>query len=834
MNNTAPEHCNSTKNEQPTQPQTTNKNQHQDHQQGGMTTSTTTTAAFAQVPVPVPARASDDGKETTTTKKNIRYAERRRTSTCIFADRVAQLSVDTYKSLIPESERPPQTCIATIVAHYRGRTTDDDDDVRGTSDDCDCDGDGDGDNDDPTGDESSTTIRRNRKGVLRVISLGVGTKFLPESILNTEIMNSNHNTNNKDHNERNNRERKPASPASTKSASSTKNEYQERNHNQWQGQDEKDLPYGCRVRDLHAEILARRAFRRYLTSEIHHDMTNNNSIGSKDHDKKNQNWFSILVRSKSISTDGGNDGCDECKHSNSADGGCDDGNSSSSSSSNTNNSKIKMRHKYKLRPGVTLHLYTSSAPCGNATLKRFCKMSKEKFRDDLGEDEWPDQKLQSSSVNISLSSSHEPFFGHSKKLGEFSLLIKKDNSTVSRSGSDATLDKNLTNARRSYDNGGNNGLKNLNDGNCDKIESGDNISSDELVSNGKKRSRSAAAAATNDENDNVEEPPSSSSNGHPSIPNYNEDEQNNNGKSNNNNTDKNSRRKPKLWPADQSDDWTPPGTTIVGFRDKGSIHTCSDKILRWNVLGLQGSLLSSLLDEPLYLSTLTVGRKLSGAICRRAVCCRLGHGPFVCMPVATSVSTASKNSSDGLNTSDLCRQEEQRRRTYGNMYRLNHPSIMGTSVYLDETGVVETNPESHGQDVRFHSSSCWAWWNDVEKPFPSTGGSLECIDGATGFMLKGDDDDDNLDPKKASLVSTQELTMHFSEVYRRMLTVVYEDKELAGPENSKTDRESTTKRYDFSTLSELHFLKKQVSPIHENVKDYVLQNDRVLYQWRRR
>mmetsp|Transcript_1291 Transcript_1291/g.2828 ORF Transcript_1291/g.2828 Transcript_1291/m.2828 type:complete len:159 (+) Transcript_1291:1092-1568(+) len=158
---------------------------------------------------------------------------------------------------------------------------------------------------------------------------------------------------------------------------------------------------------------------------------------------------------------------------------------------------------------------------------------------------------------------------------------------------------------------------------------------------------------------------------------------------------------------------------------------------------------------------------------------------------------------------------------------------MGTSVYLDETGVVETNSEIHGQGVRFHSSSSWAWWNDVADSPSSTGGSLEHIDGSTGFLVASDTKDDDDDgPKKASLLSTHELTMHFLEVYNILSKVSCADVELVGRGNNEIG--STTERSDFSTLPELHFLKKEVSPVHEGIKDYVFENDRVLYQWRRR
>lgn len=540
----------------------------------------------------------------------VRYAEKRRTSTCQFADRIAQFCVDHYRCHVPSRfrESQKQTCLAAIVALIDRPSN--------------------GDNgcciqnyESSTGCDSSSS-----SSSLFMLGMGVGTKFLTHQVLQDELR--------------------------------------------------RDASYGTRVRDCHAEVLARRAFRRQISLFILMDLQQNTSART------------ILERLT------------------------------------TNDHNIK----YKLKPGVSLHMYTSSAPCGNATIKKFATMKQETFREGLGYDEWPPEP-------------HEPMIGHSIHLGQFALLVKKD------------------------------------------------------------------PGCNRDVNTDTSPPPQQ-----PEL------------------------KSKKYIPALQTTDWCPPGTSTV-WSQQGSIHTCSDKLLRWNCLGLQGSFLASLLQEPLYISSLTVGRKLTECICRRAVCCRAASNKKQRSPKKRSRDDDDDDDEatrqDCAITTTSCTLDSSR----GGGFKLHHPAIMGTQVYMDERGVIDMSSHEHqqsnsggrkveGQDVRFHNSLSWVWWPSMQKEREDDGSqssAAECIDGSTGLSVI---DGDTATGTKVSKVSTASLL----DLSRRIHPFLHTVDEAS----SDCEQESPYKLPDVNSLTDLRVFKKITSPEYEAHKEQLLTKHPLLRQWKRR
>eukprot|EP00804_Cyclotella_cryptica_P018168 CCRYP_005934-RB/>CCRYP_005934-RB protein AED:0.06 eAED:0.06 QI:65/1/1/1/0.33/0.5/4/524/426 len=413
----------------------------------------------------------------------VRHAEKRRRGTCEFANRIARISLKTYQHVVPESYRNVQKQTCVAAIVASFNILDSGNETNGDPNTCD-------------------RLQRSKEALsshekLQVMGLGVGTKFL--------------------------------------SAQTLQDEHQY------------GAPYGNRIRDCHAEVLARRAFRRQLLEEILTDLQGASL-------KVNDDYIPILERVRGSRFD------------NAAEEIRDDSKLTMKTSKSLRSGFMDVDDRnvrYKLKSGVTLHFYASSAPCGNATLKKFVKMEKEVFDMSLGPNRWPQQF-------------HSPIASHSLRLGQFALLVKKDGST-----------KSDNNEKQAYD-----------------------ISHSEML----QRRQTA--------NNNEKTPQG------------------------------------KTWPYRKDDAWCPPSCSITNF-NKGTIHSCSDKICRWNCLGLQGALLMTLLEDPLYMTTLTVGRKFSRAICQRALCCRA---------------------------------EGFRPRKGSNKYRLNHPVLMETNVYMDETGICLSLP----------------------------------------------------------------------------------------------------------------------------------------------
>ncbi|KAJ0065987.1 hypothetical protein NL108_001211 [Boleophthalmus pectinirostris] len=104
--------------------------------------------------------------------------------------------------------------------------------------------------------------------------------------------------------------------------------------------------------------------------------------------------------------------------------------------------------------------------------------------------------------------------------------------------------------------------------------------------------------------------------------------------------------------------------------------SCSDKILRWNVLGLQGALLSHFV-HPIYLKSISLGYLYSHGHLTRAVCCR------------------------------LARDGEALAKSLPSPFRLNHPEVGRVSVYdstrhtgkTKESSVNWSFPDQHCVEV---------------------------------------------------------------------------------------------------------------------------------------
>ena len=192
----------------------------------------------------------------------------------------------------------------------------------------------------------------------------------------------------------------------------------------------------------------------------------------------------------------------------------------------------------------------------------------------------------------------------------------------------------------------------------------------------------------------------------------------------------------------------------------GRLATCSDKVARWNVLGLQGGLLKAVLPAPIYLRSITIGHKFSRPHATRALCCRLQglQQDLRMLPSACCLASADTWGAGGSARAEQlgccakpaamhaahctgpapcpahghCSCTAERTKCHADagghqhklQYRVNHPCLMGTAVKLDES--CYDMSRQIAQNACFDCSMCLTWC--------AAAGSdgVEVVDGRSG------------------------------------------------------------------------------------------------------
>ena len=189
---------------------------------------------------------------------------------------------------------------------------------------------------------------------------------------------------------------------------------------------------------------------------------------------------------------------------------------------------------------------------------------------------------------------------------------------------------------------------------------------------------------------------------------------------------------------------------------EGCSMSCSDKIAKWNCLGVQGSIIIKYLASgPVYLKSITIGRKFSQLHCERALCCRMQGFSYpnfeqqICMEIRPSTARRTNSSSDSEHESIFT----QMKRSGGIMkkkkreasiicacktsclpqstYLAHHPVMLCTSIKFDDSAIL-TAPSDDLVDIgaQFEDSRSVVWWR-------SPTSTVEVIESSTGYLCDG-------------------------------------------------------------------------------------------------
>ena len=355
---------------------------------------------------------------------------------------------------------------------------------------------------------------------------------------------------------------------------------------------EADAEAGARVRDSHAEVLARRGLKRFLYAQLAAEAGRSHREPSpvatgRKRTRETEDPASFTAPA----TEPGS-------------------RSARVDASQTWSVLERAGERYRVRPSVTFHLYTSSAPCGNATVKRWAKGAKERFVDGLGAFETPPG-----------SDDHGRPSWSAVKEGQIAFLYKKDPGSTASEPSEPR----------------GTGLG------ADKAHGTER----EDVASGNRAIASGGGSG-------------------------------------------------------DVGRFVPPGASTTG-----RVLTCSDKLATWSCVGCQGALLTEVLTEPVYLASVTVGRKFNQAILRRALCCRVHR--FI---------DPNGGERSAKETERSAKETEQAKASSpsspSSSFGVRHPSVMCTAVPFDLGAYAE------GEGAVFDRREALAWWLEDGGPTSMT------------------------------------------------------------------------------------------------------------------
>ncbi|RYH13814.1 hypothetical protein EON65_34770 [archaeon] len=153
--------------------------------------------------------------------------------------------------------------------------------------------------------------------------------------------------------------------------------------------------------------------------------------------------------------------------------------------------------------------------------------------------------------------------------------------------------------------------------------------------------------------------------------------------------------------------YCPEGTAHVSL-GKGNVMTCSDKMCKWNCVGMQGAALA-LFMQPVYVDSITIGRKFCETHARRALCCRVSK-------------FASTSACDHV------------------VYQSKHPVLMTSNIKFDTGSVVAE------EGAKFTETRCFAAWRTANSICVGISADSadpavyvkEVLNGSTGLLEAGD------------------------------------------------------------------------------------------------